>query len=67
MKQLYDDLWQTKLEIPFGNVHAHAYLLQCEERNALIYNTSHQEEIQHIAALGGIKYGNYILKSAEIY
>ena len=56
MKQLYDDLWQTKLEIPFGNVHAHAYLLQCEEGNALIYNTSHQEEIQHIAVLGGIKY-----------
>jgi hydroxyacylglutathione hydrolase len=56
MKQLYDDLWQTKLEIPFGSVHTHAYLLQCEKGNALIYNTRNQEEIQHIAALGGIKY-----------
>ena len=56
MKQLYDDLWQTKLEIPFGSVHTHAYLLQCEEGNALIYNTRNHVEIQHIAVLGGIEY-----------
>ena len=56
MQQIYDDLWQTKLEIPFGNVHTHAYFLKCNESNVLIYNTSHDEDIQHIAELGGIKY-----------
>ncbi len=56
MKQIYDDLWQTKLEIPFGGVHTHAYFLQCEEGNVLIYNTGHHEEIEHIAKLGSINY-----------
>ena len=56
MKQLYDDLWQTKIEIPFGNVHTHAYFLKCDKGNVLIYNTSHADEIQHMAELGGIKY-----------
>ena len=56
MKQIYDDLWQTKLEIPFGSVHTHAYFLKRNESNVLIYNTSHDEDIQHIAELGGIKY-----------
>jgi len=56
MKEIYPDLWQTKLEIPFGAVHAHAYFLQCPEGNVLIYNTGHEEEIAHIAELGGIQY-----------
>jgi len=56
MKQIYPDLWQTKLEIPFGAVHAHAYVLQCPEGNVLIYNTGHTEEIDHIAEMGGVKY-----------
>lgn len=56
MKQIYDDLWQTKLEIPFGNVHTHGYFLQGSEGNVLLYNTGYREEIQHIAELGGIKY-----------
>jgi len=56
MVQLYDDLWQTKLEIPFGGVHTHAYLLQCPDGNVLIYNTSNKDDIHHIAELGGIKY-----------
>ena len=56
MKQLYDDLWQTKLEIPFEHVHAHAYFLQGNEGNVLLYNTGHADEIQHMAELGGIKY-----------
>ncbi len=56
MKQIYQDLWQTKLEIPFGAVHAHAYFLQCPEGNVLIYNTGHTEEINHIAEMGGVKY-----------
>ena len=56
MKQIYDDLWQTRLEIPFSNVQSHAYFLQCIEVNVLIYNTSHAEEIKHITEMGGIKY-----------
>ncbi len=56
MKQIYQDLWQTKLEMPFGGVHAHAYFLQCPEGNVLIYNTGHTEEINHIAEMGGVKY-----------
>ncbi len=56
MKQIFDDLWQTKLEIPFGSVHSHAFFLQREEGNALIYNTGHAGEIDRIAALGGIDY-----------
>ncbi len=56
MKEIYPDLWETKLEIPFGAVHAHAYFLRCSEGNVLIYNTGHEEEIAHIAELGGIQY-----------
>jgi len=56
MKQLYPDLWQTKLEIPFGAVHAHAYFLRRPEGNVLIYSTGHAEEIAHIAEMGGIQY-----------
>lgn len=56
MKQLFDDLWQTKLEIPFGTVCTHAYFLKREEGNALVYNTGHLEELGRIAALGGIEY-----------
>jgi len=56
MKQIYDDLWQTKREFPFGNVQSHAYFLQCIEANVLIYNTGHTEEIRHMTELGGIKY-----------
>jgi len=56
MKQIFDDLWQTKFENPFGDVQTHAYFLQCAEGNVLIYNTGHTEEINHIAELGGIKY-----------
>lgn len=54
MKQLYDDLWQTKLENPFSNVQSHAYFLQCIEGNVLIYNTGHTEEIKHMTELGSI-------------
>jgi hydroxyacylglutathione hydrolase len=56
MDQIYDDLWQTKLETPFAGIQTHAYILQGSEGNVLLYNTSHADEIQHIAELGGIKY-----------
>ncbi len=55
MKQLYPDIWQSKLEVPFGNVHAHAYLIQRDEGNVLIYNTSHEDELDHIQSLGGLE------------
>jgi glyoxylase-like metal-dependent hydrolase (beta-lactamase superfamily II) len=56
MEKLYDDLWQTKLAIPFGGVKTHAYFLQSDNGNVLFYNTSHNDEIQQMAELGGIKY-----------
>ena len=56
MKQIFDDLWQTKLEIPFGSVHSHAFFLRREKGNALIYNTGHAGEIDRIGALGGLDY-----------
>jgi hydroxyacylglutathione hydrolase len=56
MMQIYDDLWQTKLEIPFGSVHTHAYYLRSTEGPVLLYNTSHADEIQSMAELGGIQY-----------
>ncbi len=56
MKQLYDDLWQTQVENPFAGLNTHAYFLKCIEGNVLFYNTSHEDEIQEIAELGGIKY-----------
>ena len=55
MNQIHEDLWQTRLETPFAGVQTHAYLLQCTEGNVLLYNTSHADEIRHIAELGGIK------------
>ncbi len=56
MKEIYPDLWQTRLEIPFGAIHTHAYLLQLPEGNVLIYNTGHADEIARIAEMGGVKY-----------
>ena len=56
MNQLYEDLWQTRLETPFAGVQTHAYLLLSSKCNVLLYNTGHADEIQHIAKLGGITY-----------
>jgi hydroxyacylglutathione hydrolase len=56
MKQLYDDLWQTPLDIPFGGVHTHAYYLRCPQGPVLLYNTSHLDELPQMADLGGIRY-----------
>lgn len=65
MKQIYDDLWQTQLEKPFGGVHTHAYFLKCEEGNVLIYNTSSESDIEQINELGGIKF-QYLSHRDEI-
>ena len=65
MKQIYDDLWQTQVEHPFAGLNTHAYFLKCKEGNVLFYNTSHEDEIQEIAELGGIKY-QYLSHRDEI-
>ncbi len=56
MKQIYPDLWQTKLDKPFGGVFTHAYVLAAESGNVLIYNTKHLDELDEIEQLGGIRY-----------
>lgn len=54
MKQLYEDLWQTSLENPFPGLNTHAYFLQHNPGNVLIYNLEH--DISEISKLGGIYY-----------
>jgi hypothetical protein len=56
MKKLYNDLWQIRCAIVFGMVRTHAYFLEYQDGNILFYNTGHEDEIQHMAELGGIKY-----------
>ena len=56
MKQLYSDLWQTKIERPFAGLQTHAYFLQTPAANILIYNTGHVDEIDAFADMGGIQY-----------
>ena len=53
MLKLYEDLWQTKLAIPFGGVHTHAYFLECDEGNVLFYNTNHNDD-EHIISLSSV-------------
>ncbi|MFB1116054.1 hypothetical protein RF240_08970 [Dickeya dadantii] len=56
MKQIYPDLWQTRVEHPFSGVNSHAYLLVQDTGNILFYNSGSREEYQHIQELGGITY-----------
>ncbi|GAA4650326.1 MBL fold metallo-hydrolase [Kistimonas scapharcae] len=55
MRQCYEDLWQTTLENPFSNVNTHAYLIRHDDGNILVYNTSNTDDIQAMAALGGVR------------
>lgn len=55
MKQLYPDLWQTRL-YKSRMLSSYAYLLQHPDGNILFYNTNDEIDLQHIAQLGGIKY-----------
>jgi len=55
MKQLYPDLWQSSL-YSAGMLNSYAYLLTHPDGNVLFYNTGNEEDLQHIADLGGIKY-----------
>ncbi len=57
MKQIYPDLWQTRIEHPIPTVPSlstHAYLLTREQGNLLFYSTGHEDELGGIAELGGI-------------
>jgi hypothetical protein len=56
MKQLYEDLWQTTAEHPFGDRTAtHAYLLTRAEGNVLFYGTrGFGEDMDQIERLDGI-------------
>ncbi|WP_338395223.1 MBL fold metallo-hydrolase [Fulvitalea axinellae] len=55
MKELYQDLWQTKRGSHFG-LDLKAYFLKTEEGNALIYYTTEKEELSRIQEMGGVKY-----------
>jgi hydroxyacylglutathione hydrolase len=54
MKQVQPDLWQTVVEHPFPQLNTHAYFLTRKHGNALLYNTSHARELDHMANLGGL-------------
>lgn len=55
MQQLRPDLWQTAAEHPFGpDVTTHAYLWCGPAGNVLFYNTGLADEIEAMAALGGV-------------
>ena len=54
MKQIFPDLWQTKLCKPFPFLRTHAYFLKTDNGNVLFYSTSHEGEFDHIHELGGI-------------
>lgn len=59
MRRLFPDLWRTRTERPIKDapeVATHAYWLTMEERNVLIYSTSHADEHQAIADRGGISH-----------
>ncbi|MCG8391531.1 MAG: MBL fold metallo-hydrolase [Pseudomonadales bacterium] len=56
MRSLYPDLWQSRAEHPAPGLITHAYLLTREQGNVLLYNTSHADELDHMASLGGVDY-----------
>jgi hydroxyacylglutathione hydrolase len=49
------DLWETDSEAPFPGLTTHAYVLATpEDGNVLLYGTTHEHELDAIAALGGL-------------
>lgn len=54
MKQIQPDIWETEVENPAKGLYTHAYLLRRDDGNVLFYNTSHIDEIERMAALGGV-------------
>ena len=55
MRQLERDLWQSTLH-QSGILHTHAYFLERREGNVLLYNIGHDQDLDTIAKLGGIRY-----------
>ena len=55
MRQLEHDLWQSTLH-QSGILNTHAYLLERPEGNVLLYNIGHDQDLETIAKLGGIRY-----------
>lgn len=55
MKQITQDLWQSS-RYSNGMLNTHAYLLQRGQGNVLFYNTNHADDLEEIAALGGIRF-----------
>lgn len=54
MKQIQPDIWETEVENPAKGLYTHAYLLLRDDGNVLFYNTSRIDEIERMAALGGV-------------
>jgi hydroxyacylglutathione hydrolase len=52
MRQVLDDLWETRTDSPFPGLTTHAYLWT--PRNALFYSTAGDPDFEAIAELGGV-------------
>jgi hydroxyacylglutathione hydrolase len=46
MKEIFAGVWQTTLENPFQGLNTHAYLIQRDEGNVLLYNTSNEDDLK---------------------
>ena len=55
MRQLERDLWQSTRH-QSGILNTHAYFLERPEGNVLFYNIGHDQDVETIAKLGGIRY-----------
>lgn len=54
MKQIRDDLWQTRTESPFPGLTTHAYLWRGPSGNILFYSPASDADFEAIEALGGV-------------
>ncbi|MBF6328847.1 MBL fold metallo-hydrolase [Nocardia transvalensis] len=65
MKQIAPALWETETENPFPGLTTHAYLWTSPEGNVLFYNTTHAEDLDKMAELGGVAH-QYLSHRDEI-
>ena len=54
MKQLFPDLWQTPVEMRFGTLISHAYVLELDDRSELFYVAENAKIHAAINALGQV-------------
>jgi hydroxyacylglutathione hydrolase len=54
MKQIRDDLWQTRTESPFPGLTTHAYLWRGPDGNILFYSPASDADFDAIEELGGV-------------